>query len=629
MKLNCVKSILLSTILTISMISLSDMSLADDSIKSSEKTISDNVLAEREVDPNNISANESLNETELNSKKYELSKVSNIDSSEDLYSYEGLDSFVNYSFEIYSHSKSIMKDSLIEYQREDGSIVSFKATNEGAKDGEYYFLITPDTRGVWKLYSLNGNRVKNDKLNFIAYQDAKEFNEINNKNLRGSNRRVYSRSIRSVRNIYRYEGASRIETAINISKNNFSSSNSVIITNAWKQTDAIAASSLATNLNAPILYTGKDYLNSDTKNEISRLGAKSVYIVGGNASITDDVQSELYGIDRVNNVKRISGENRAGTALELAKEAAKYKKGASAIVVSGESESDCLAVSAVAAENGCLMFYSIRGSLDIESKNFIKRNFNSVFTMSGDYNISYSLQDELRSLGLTVRAKTGNDSYDLSLKLSNDPMFYNNINDVYLTSGKNSADGIPGSVLAAKKGVPLILVDEDINRNDIVNYVNNKNISNVYILGGVNSISSSFEDTLKSYSNNANTNIGLKRQKVVDLAKAQIGKPYVWGAMGPDKFDCSGLVFYVYKNALGINVPRQSSTQSSFGKYVSMNNLQPGDLVFWGYPKVTHVGIYIGDGNIIHAPNEKEKVKIQPLNTLNKYMRYNTSRSFI
>lgn len=67
--------------------------------------------------------------------------------------------------------------------------------------------------------------------------------------------------------------------------------------------------------------------------------------------------------------------------------------------------------------------------------------------------------------------------------------------------------------------------------------------------------------------------------KAIKLLKEQVGKPYVWGANGPDSFDCSGLVRYVYKNALGKDIPRVSEDQSKVGQAVS-RNLQPGDLVF-------------------------------------------------
>ncbi len=90
-----------------------------------------------------------------------------------------------------------------------------------------------------------------------------------------------------------------------------------------------------------------------------------------------------------------------------------------------------------------------------------------------------------------------------------------------------------------------------------------------------------------------------KAQAVVDLAHKQLGKPYVWGSEGPSSFDCSGLTYYVFKNAAGITLPRTSSAQYSAGVAVSKSNLQPGDLIFSstdGTGNITHVAIYVGDG---------------------------------
>ena len=103
-----------------------------------------------------------------------------------------------------------------------------------------------------------------------------------------------------------------------------------------------------------------------------------------------------------------------------------------------------------------------------------------------------------------------------------------------------------------------------------------------------------------------------KAQAVVDLATKQLGKPYVWGAEGPNSFDCSGLVYYVYKNAAGKTLPRTAAAQYGVGVAVSKSNLQPGDLIFSstdGSGRVTHVAIYVGNGQMIHAPRTGKNVE--------------------
>ena len=100
-------------------------------------------------------------------------------------------------------------------------------------------------------------------------------------------------------------------------------------------------------------------------------------------------------------------------------------------------------------------------------------------------------------------------------------------------------------------------------------------------------------------------------QKAVDIAMAQRGKPYVWAASGPGSYDCSGLTAYAFR-AAGISLPHSSRMQSQMGQPVSRDQLQPGDLVFF-YSPVSHVGIYIGNGQMVHAPTFGDVVKVSPL----------------
>ncbi|MEQ0564917.1 NlpC/P60 family protein [Amycolatopsis sp. NEAU-NG30] len=100
-------------------------------------------------------------------------------------------------------------------------------------------------------------------------------------------------------------------------------------------------------------------------------------------------------------------------------------------------------------------------------------------------------------------------------------------------------------------------------------------------------------------------------QTAVNAALSKLGSAYVWGATGPTTFDCSGLMQWAYKQA-GINLPRTSSAQAGFGTPVSRSQLQPGDLVAY-YSPVSHIGMYIGDGKMVHAPTSGDVVKISPL----------------
>lgn len=101
-------------------------------------------------------------------------------------------------------------------------------------------------------------------------------------------------------------------------------------------------------------------------------------------------------------------------------------------------------------------------------------------------------------------------------------------------------------------------------------------------------------------------------QVAMNTAMAQVGKGYAWGASGPGVFDCSGLTQAAFRSA-GINLPHSSRMQSRLGTPVSRANLMPGDLVFY-YSPVGHVGIYIGNGQMVNALNSRTGVIVSSVN---------------
>ncbi|MTE14039.1 C40 family peptidase [Nocardia aurantiaca] len=99
----------------------------------------------------------------------------------------------------------------------------------------------------------------------------------------------------------------------------------------------------------------------------------------------------------------------------------------------------------------------------------------------------------------------------------------------------------------------------------------------------------------------------------VDAAMSRVGDPYVYGAAGPNAFDCSGLVQWSYAQA-GVSLPRTSYEQLNTGSPVSFDDLEPGDVVsFYGG---SHSGIYIGDGNVVHASTSGQPVKVAPISSM-------------
>lgn len=101
------------------------------------------------------------------------------------------------------------------------------------------------------------------------------------------------------------------------------------------------------------------------------------------------------------------------------------------------------------------------------------------------------------------------------------------------------------------------------------------------------------------------------RRSAMQKALGKVGSPYRYGAAGPNAFDCSGLVTWAFKSS-GKSLPRTSNAMSRVGTSVSKSALQPGDLVFF-YKPVSHVGIYIGNGKVVHASSRKSPVKVSDI----------------
>lgn len=106
-------------------------------------------------------------------------------------------------------------------------------------------------------------------------------------------------------------------------------------------------------------------------------------------------------------------------------------------------------------------------------------------------------------------------------------------------------------------------------------------------------------------------------QRIVDAATTRTGMPYVWGATGPNSFDCSGLTSWAHNEA-GIQIPRTSQAQVSGGTPVAKSDLRPGDIVAF-YSGASHVGIYAGNGQVVHAPTSGSSVHTAPLDSMPFY----------
>ena len=123
------------------------------------------------------------------------------------------------------------------------------------------------------------------------------------------------------------------------------------------------------------------------------------------------------------------------------------------------------------------------------------------------------------------------------------------------------------------------------------------------------------------------------RDQLVRAGLEAVGTPYAWGGDDPDGFDCSGLTAFVYREIASLELPRRARDQRAEGKKVSRPELEPGDLVFFATTRrrnvVSHVGIYIGDNQFVHAPSRGSTVRVDSMDSEYWSKRYSGARAYV
>lgn len=157
---------------------------------------------------------------------------------------------------------------------------------------------------------------------------------------------------------------------------------------------------------------------------------------------------------------------------------------------------------------------------------------------------------------------------------------------------------------------PTIVTEMDSAISNGGNYINQKQSA---AASAAKASAQASANTSSSQNANRGTTATGSAAAIVDEAYKHLGKTYVYGASGPNTFDCSGLTSYVYSAVTGIYIGRTTFEQVNAGVEVSASDLQPGDLVF---PNSGHVQIYIGNGMVIHAPHTGDVVRVAPLGTV-------------
>lgn len=286
----------------------------------------------------------------------------------------------------------------------------------------------------------------------------------------------------NVGKVERLAGASRYNTAVAISKSGWSQSDYVVLVDGNNFPDALVGSSFAYLKDAPVLITPSDALDNDIRAEIERLGTKTVYILGNNTSVSQTIENDLK---QKYNVIRIGGAEVLDTAVKVGDEVRKLKQFDTVAIATQGNFPDALAIAPFSAKNTMPILFSELGRLRTDTKEALQKwGLKDVVIAGGTGVISSAVENELTSMGITVKRLAGQDRYDTALEIIKHFEPQGGYTNISIATGENYPDALTGAVLAAKTNTPLILVNRDSVKSGVADYVNGHTISKAYMFGG-------------------------------------------------------------------------------------------------------------------------------------------------
>ena len=283
-------------------------------------------------------------------------------------------------------------------------------------------------------------------------------------------------------NTGRIDGRDRIETAINISKKNYDRAKTVIVVRHDLFPDSMTASVLAKLNDAPILLNPTDKLDSRVGDEIKRLGADEVIIVGGQDSVSEKVREDLKVYDADKNVERIAGADRYGTSEMVAKRVVGITgKKNTGVVASGQVFPDALSVGTFASRDGYPILLVKKDSVPSQIQNAIKDlDINKTYIAGGTNTISKSTEAKLPNV---VERMAGSTRYETSVAIAKSK--FGASKEAYIASGEEFADALVISPISGKFNRPTLLVSRNKNSNSPVKtYIRNAGFTSITAIGG-------------------------------------------------------------------------------------------------------------------------------------------------
>ncbi|NLI92399.1 MAG: hypothetical protein GX434_09430, partial [Peptococcaceae bacterium] len=329
----------------------------------------------------------------------------------------------------------------------------------------------------------------------------------------------------------RLAGDDRYQTSQQISKSGWNSSYYAVIVSGENYPDALCSAPLAYKYSAPILLTSKDSLDTQTRDELSRLNVKSVFLIGGTRVISSN--TELTILNMGISVTRIAGNDRYDTSLKIAQAI-----GASgqAVLANGDSFADALSIAPIAAIKGMPILLTPPNNLSSDLKQYLLNSVQITYVLGGTGAISNTIYNQLPS----PQRISGTNRYETNINIIKTFSSQLNLNTCYLATGQSFPDALAGSALASLKKSPIVLVNSLLDQSTL-SFIQERTgtINKVIVFGGSgvipNSVLTSISATNSSTALTAPSNL-----TATVLSASQISLS--WSSVS------SATTYYIYRS---------------------------------------------------------------------------------
>ena len=351
--------------------------------------------------------------------------------------------------------------------------------------------------------------------------------------------------------VTRISGKDRIQTSVEISKSAYTTSKNVVLASGFNFADALSAGQLASALNAPLLLSSQDKLDSQTKNEIERLKAKKVYVVGGDNAISKIGVDTTLKSEKID-VTRLEGQDRYSTSQQVMEKTKEIINPEYLLIASGKNFPDALAATGFFVNHKSVMVLS-------DGLTYPQSNLKE---------IAIGGKNQLPLKGFTGRRVSGKDRYETALEIAK--LSFDKNNNAILASGQVFADSLSAVSLTKKHNAPIILTQSNSLTENAKKYLNGKN---VFIVGGektvVNDILTRKKPVVKKEDKNLHTKTGrysstLIQQKLSKSKSRDYNQAYDVKIKGDYLIVSGHMKYFKNKNSFSDGKPLGESATHTF-----------------------------------------------------------------